>query len=34
MIAIVQGTTIGIKKSIFNKIGGLGEWTSGFFLCC
>ena len=26
----VQGTTIGIKKSIFNKIGGLGEWTSDF----
>ena len=26
----VQGTTIGIKKEIFNKIGGLGEWTSEF----
>jgi len=26
----VQGTTIGIKKYIFNKIGGLGEWTSEF----
>lgn len=26
----VQGTTIGIKKNIFNEIGGLGEWTSEF----
>ena len=26
----VQGIGIGIKKSIFNKIGGLGEWTSDF----
>jgi hypothetical protein len=26
----VQGTTIGIKKNIFNNIGGLGEWTSEF----
>tara|TARA_B100001142_G_scaffold113394_1_gene115463 strand:+ start:5688 stop:6521 length:834 start_codon:yes stop_codon:yes gene_type:complete len=26
----VQGTTIGIKKNIFNKVGGLGEWTSEF----
>lgn len=26
----VQGTTIGIRKEIFNKIGGLGEWTSEF----
>lgn len=26
----VQGTTIGIRKETFNKIGGLGEWTSEF----
>tara|TARA_B100001996_G_scaffold264342_1_gene206230 strand:- start:4527 stop:5360 length:834 start_codon:yes stop_codon:yes gene_type:complete len=26
----VQGTTIGIKKNIFNEVGGLGEWTSEF----
>lgn len=26
----VQGTTIAIKKNVFNKVGGLGEWTSEF----
>ena len=26
----VQGTTIGIKKDIYNSIGGLGEWTENF----
>ena len=26
----VQGTTIGIKKNIFNKINGFGEWTEEF----
>ena len=26
----VQGTTIALKKEIFNNIGGLGEWTEKF----
>jgi len=26
----VQGTTIGLKKYIFNEINGLGEWTEDF----
>ncbi len=26
----VQGTTIGIKKNIFNKINGFGQWTEEF----
>ena len=26
----VQGTTMGIKKNIFNKINGFGEWTEEF----
>ena len=26
----VQGTTLGIKKNIFKKVGGLGTWTENF----
>jgi len=26
----VQGTTIGIKKNVFENVGGLGEWTEEF----